>query len=580
MSTTGSPWRKTATDAPTSAPESSWSARVVAYRLEPRLAGSVHLCHGAPFRSRRCSSAPASRHAVGTRRCRPAQPIDSRSRRPAVRPRGSVTSAHAAPGSCRGGLGAERARGGAHPGPGRASRSRSSRARPRWGAGRGPRRSPCDGFRHDVCSAVHPSLVASPFFVPSTCRLSASCCASRTWPTPTRSAAAGRPRCTGSVEETAAHLGGDAAAYRGPDGSARALAGPDRALRARSDAHRAAGPARPGPLRPRRRTLGAACRQALHDRRRARPGGRRGGPFHGAADGAADRGLRPAAGRAGPRVGLARRRRRQRGDHPGLAAELRRLGGVVHTGHWVESLAELPPARAVLLDTSPRQFVAMAGPRLSRAGRPAVGSLSARVRAPARWTGPSTGRCPGRPRPAGARSRSTSAGPSTRWRGRRRRCAPAATPDQPFVLRGPALGGRPDPRPVGTAHAVGVLPRAERLGRRHDASGWRRRSSASRPASATGYWPGRVRTAAQAEAHNPNLLGGDINGGAATLRQTVFRPVPAMEPVPHSARGRVSLLGLDATRRRCARHVRRVGAQAALRERFRDRRQRAASGPG
>ena len=39
-----------------------------------------------------------------------------------------------------------------------------------------------------------------------------------------------------------------------------------------------------------------------------------------------------------------------------------------------------------------------------------------------------------------------------------------------------------------------------------------------------------VRTAAQAESYDPNLLGGDINGGAATLRQTVFRPVPRWNP--------------------------------------------------
>jgi len=39
-----------------------------------------------------------------------------------------------------------------------------------------------------------------------------------------------------------------------------------------------------------------------------------------------------------------------------------------------------------------------------------------------------------------------------------------------------------------------------------------------------------VRTAAAAESHNPNLLGGDVNGGAATLRQTLFRPVPRWNP--------------------------------------------------
>jgi phytoene dehydrogenase-like protein len=39
-----------------------------------------------------------------------------------------------------------------------------------------------------------------------------------------------------------------------------------------------------------------------------------------------------------------------------------------------------------------------------------------------------------------------------------------------------------------------------------------------------------TRTADQAEAYNPNLLGGDVNGGAASLRQTFFRPVARWNP--------------------------------------------------
>ena len=49
MSTTGSPCRKTATEAPTSAPESIWSESVRRTAFETRLAGSVHLCHGDPL---------------------------------------------------------------------------------------------------------------------------------------------------------------------------------------------------------------------------------------------------------------------------------------------------------------------------------------------------------------------------------------------------------------------------------------------------------------------------------------------------------------------------------------------------
>jgi phytoene dehydrogenase-like protein len=33
-----------------------------------------------------------------------------------------------------------------------------------------------------------------------------------------------------------------------------------------------------------------------------------------------------------------------------------------------------------------------------------------------------------------------------------------------------------------------------------------------------------TRTAAEVEQHNPNYIGGDIGGGAGTLRQTLLRP--------------------------------------------------------
>jgi phytoene dehydrogenase-like protein len=39
-----------------------------------------------------------------------------------------------------------------------------------------------------------------------------------------------------------------------------------------------------------------------------------------------------------------------------------------------------------------------------------------------------------------------------------------------------------------------------------------------------------VRTAAEMEQHNPNYIGGDISGGAGTLRQTIFRPTLRWNP--------------------------------------------------
>ncbi len=47
-----------------------------------------------------------------------------------------------------------------------------------------------------------------------------------------------------------------------------------------------------------------------------------------------------------------------------LAAFFTDLGGEIVTNHEVKSLAELPPARAILFDTMPRQLVAIAGEQL------------------------------------------------------------------------------------------------------------------------------------------------------------------------------------------------------------------------
>ncbi len=44
-------------------------------------------------------------------------------------------------------------------------------------------------------------------------------------------------------------------------------------------------------------------------------------------------------------------------------------------------------------------------------------------------------------------------------------------------------------------------------------------------------------TAAELQRYNPNYVGGDINGGAATLRQTLFRPTPGWNPYRTPMRG-------------------------------------------
>ena len=212
----------------------------------------------------------------------------------------------------------------------------------------------------------------------------------------------------------------------------------------------------------------------------------------------------------------------------GMAGELRRLGGVVHTGSPVTSLADLPPARAVLLDTSPRSFVALAGPRLSRrAGRP-----WARFR-------PGPGTCKvdwalDGPVPweadACRRTVTVHVGGTFDEVARSEAAVRAGRhAEHPFVLLAQPCVVDPTRAPPGKHTLWGYC---------HVPNGSSVDMSERMEAQIERFAPGfgdlvlarAVRTAAEAESHNPNLLGGDVNGGAATLRQTVFRPVARWNP--------------------------------------------------
>ncbi len=243
----------------------------------------------------------------------------------------------------------------------------------------------------------------------------------------------------------------------------------------------------------------------------------------------------------------------------GLAAEVRRLGGVVHTGRWVTSLSELPQARAVLLDVTPRQFVSLAGPSLSRrAGRPwarfrpgpGACKVDWALDGPVPWSAEACRRTVTRPRRRDLRGSGARRGRGPC--GTARRTVPSySSPSRVSSIRRAHRRERQTlwgychvPNGSGVDMAERMETQIERF-----APGFRDRILAR-----------TVRTASAAESHNPNLLGGDVNGGAATLRQTCSARSP-LEPVPDSSRRRVSLLGLDAARGWRPWHVRGVGSR-------------------
>ena len=84
-----------------------------------------------------------------------------------------------------------------------------------------------------------------------------------------------------------------------------------------------------------------------------------------------------------------------------LEAEARSLGVEFVTGHRVDAIADLPPARAYLLDVTPRQVLAMAGDRLPAGYRrqlegfrygPGVFKIDWALDGPIPWKDPATAR--------------------------------------------------------------------------------------------------------------------------------------------------------------------------------------------
>ena len=220
------------------------------------------------------------------------------------------------------------------------------------------------GFIHDICAAVHALALASPFL--STLPLSEHGLELIQPPAPFA-----HPFDDGtavllerSVEATAATLGPDAAAYRklfdplveNSRQYMEGLLGPLRWPR--------------HPLALARFGLSALCSARGFAERRFR-----GEPARALFAGVAAHAMLPleylATGAfglvltiAGHAVGwpIARGGSQKLAD--ALASYLRALGGEIVTGAGVESIDELPPARAILCDVTPRQLLRLAGHRL------------------------------------------------------------------------------------------------------------------------------------------------------------------------------------------------------------------------
>ena len=218
-----------------------------------------------------------------------------------------------------------------------------------------------------------------------------------------------------------------------------------------------------------------------------------------------------------------------------LASYFRSIGGTIETNAPVANINDLPPARAVLCDLTPRQLLKVAGQNFPnkyhqalerfRYG-PGVYKVDWSLDGPIPW------RAPGCARAGTAHLGGTfdeiAAAERAPWRGEHA--------ERPFVLLAQQTPWDPTRAPPGkhTAWAychvpngstVDMTDRIEAQVERF-APGFRDRVLAR-----------STMTCAAMERHNPNLVGGDITGGANVFSQLFARPVARVNPYATPAKG-------------------------------------------
>ncbi len=211
-----------------------------------------------------------------------------------------------------------------------------------------------------------------------------------------------------------------------------------------------------------------------------------------------------------------------------MVSILRSLGGSIETGHTVESLDELPPSRAVFLDLTPAQILRVAGDHLPSSYRrglerfdygPGVCKIDLALDAPVPWTNELCRRtaCVH----VGGGANEIAAAEAQVWRGEH--------PERPFVLAAQTSLFDDTRAPAGkhTLWAYCHVPNGSTL----DVSD-RIESQIERfaPGFRERILARSVLLPAELERHNPNLVGGDINGGAQTLWQMLARPAARWNP--------------------------------------------------
>ena len=218
-----------------------------------------------------------------------------------------------------------------------------------------------------------------------------------------------------------------------------------------------------------------------------------------------------------------------------LANYLRELGGKIDINHRVEGLDDLPKSRAVLLDVSAWQFVRIAGERLPKVYRrslekfrhaPGIFKIDYALSSPIPWTTAACKRA-GTIHLGGTIGEIATAERDV-FRGK--------IPERPFTLvaQQSLFDDTRAPRGQHTLWAYCHVP----FDCKSDMSE-RVESQIERfaPSFRDCILARHKISAVDLEKSNPNLAGGDINGGAVNLRQLIARPILSSTPYRTPLRG-------------------------------------------
>ena len=390
------------------------------------------------------------------------------------------------------------------------------------------------GFVHDICSAVHPLGISSPFF--RTLPLAQH---GLEWVQP--DLPVGHPLdgdtavfLARSIDETAATLGPDAPAYRALmapfveewETIAQAILGPLTVPRVANMLRHPFILARFG-LQALRSARGLAESRFRTVSARAL--------FAGLAAHAIMPLERPVTaafglvlGALGHAVGWPLPRGGSQRIADALAAHFRSLGGEIVTGRFITSLDDLPPARAILCDTSPRTLLRLAGERLPAAYRrrlqsyrygPGVFKIDWALSEPIPWQAEPC-----------RRAGTIHLGPTFDHISRSEREATEGRhSDAPYVLVVQQSLFDDSRAPAGkhTAWAYCHVPHGSPVDMTAVIENQLARFA---PGFRDTILARHTMNALEMEAYNPNYVGGDINSGVQDLRQFFTRPAPRLVP--------------------------------------------------